>query len=930
MKRHGSSVSSCIGRALCAILTLVCLCLPNAALTLSTATLTGRVTDSNAAAIVGVKVDANTIDTNVTFSTVTNDEGMFVIPNLLPGRYRIFVHKDGFQTIVKPDVVLHVQDIVSLSFSMQLGSITQSVTIEGGAPLIQKESATVGTLVDRQFVENLPLNGRSFQSLIALTPGVVLTKSSFGEQGQFSVNGQRANANYFTVDGVSANTGVSASFSLVQSAGGALPALGASGGTNSLVSVDAMQEFKIQTSTFAPEFGRTPGGQVQIVTRSGTNRFSGTLFNYFRNDALDANDWFANSRGLKRPALRQNDFGGVLGGPLYLPRFGEGGPAFYNGKDRTFFFFSYEGLRLRQPLTRITDVPTLCLRGLGSCGAGQSAAPAAIQPYLNAFPIPNGPNRVVGGVPNGLAEFAASFSNPSTLDATSIRVDHTLNDRVTVFGRYNYAPSGIDERGGVSSNSLSTVAQTKFNTQTLTLSSTQTFTPSVSNDLRFNYSKTRTNTFLAIDNFGGAAPPSDSLLFPSFVSRQNASFGFFVFNGTGTNFRAGQLQKNSQEQFNLVDNLSFIAGSHQLKFGIDYRRIAPVRGGRTYDQLSSSPTVAPLLLGNVSSVSILQLRPNLGYIFDNFSAYGQDIWKVTPRLTLTYGLRWELNPPPSVTNADPPFALTGVDNPATLAFAPRGTPLYKTTYNNFAPRIGVAYQLFQKQGRETMLRGGFGIFYDLGNAAAGGILNTFPYLTNKRLTNVPFPLDEASAMPAPFTTNLPVTGIVTGFDPNLKLPRIFQWNLSVEQSIGSSQTVSASYVAAVGRRLIRQDVFFGPNPNFSNAVILIRDTATSDYHAMQLQFQRRLSNGLQALASYTWSHSIDEASGDTNTAGFDPGRASSDFDIRHSFSSAITYNIPTLSSNALGRAVLGGWSLDTILIARSAAPVNVIATQVVL
>src|SRR6266511_744023 len=684
MTGHPLSLTNRCVVFVCAVLLTVYCFLPTAVAQSTTATLTGTVEDQNGAVIPGVTITIQNTATSFERQTVTSDAGGFIVPLLPPGNYTVTVKRDGFTPVEIRNVILNVGDQKALPIVLKAGAVTETVLINADAPLIN-ESPTVGTVVDRQFVENLPLNGRSFQSLITLTPGTVLTRASAEESGQFSVNGQRPNANYFTVDGVSANIGVSISTSLFQSGGSSL-ALSAAGGTNSLVSVDALQEFRVLTSTYAPEFGRTPGGQVQIVTRSGTNQFSGTLFEYFRNDALDANDWFANSRGLPKPALRQNDFGGVLGGPLYLPRFGEGGPALYDGENRTFFFFSYEGLRLRQPLTRITDVPTLCLRGLGSCGAGQSAAPAAIQPYLNAFPIPNGPNRVVGGVPNGLAEFAASFSNPSTLDATSIRVDHTLNDRVTVFGRYNYAPSGIDERGGVSSNSLSTVAQTKFNTQTLTLSSTQTFTPSVSNDLRFNYSKTRTNTFLAIDNFGGAAPPSDSLLFPSFVSRQNASFGFFVFNGTGTNFRVGQLLKNSQEQFNLVDNLSFIAGSHQLKFGIDYRRIAPVRGGRTYDQLSSSPTVAPFLFGHVSSVSILQLRPNLGYIFDNFSAYGQDIWKVTPRLTLTYGLRWELNPPPSVTNADPPFALTGVDNPATLAFAPRGTPLYKTTYNNFAPR----------------------------------------------------------------------------------------------------------------------------------------------------------------------------------------------------------------------------------------------------
>ena len=907
MKRHGSSVSSCTGRALCVILTLACLCITNSALTLSTATITGRVIDSNAAVIAGVKVDANNIDTNLTFSTVTNDEGMFVLPNLPPGRYRIFVQKDGFQTIVKPNVVLHVQDIISLSFSMQLGSITQSVTIEEGAPLIQRESATVGTLVDRQFVGNLPLNGRSFQSLITLTPGTVLTTATVDNPGQFSVNGQRANANYFTVDGVSANVGVADNPSLLQS-GGSTPGLSAAGGTNSLVSVDALQEFKVLTSTYAAEFGRTPGGQVQIVTRSGTNRFSGTLFEYFRNDVLDANDWFANSRGQPKPATRQNDFGGVLGGPIV--------------KNRTFFFFSYEGLRLRQPLTRITDVPSLNTR---------QNAPAQIRPYLNAFPIPNGPNRVVNGVPNGLAEFSASFSNPSTLDATGIRVDHTFNDRLTLFGRYNYAPSGTDQRGGQFGSSLSTVARTKYRTQTLTFGSTQSFTSNLSNDFRFNYSKTSTNTFFILDSFGGAVPPADALLFPSFAAPQNSAFAFFVFGGMGTNFRAGKIQKNTLDQVNIVDNLSLIVGSHQLKFGVDYRRLAPLRGARTYQQLAQSPTVAPLLLGRVPSVLIDQLQPDVGLIFDNFSAYAQDTWKVTPPLTLTYGLRWEVNPPPSVSNAEPPFAVTGIDNPATLALAPRGTPLYQTTYDNFAPRVGVAYQLSNKQGRETVLRGGFGIFYDLGNATAGNIPNSFPYRTDKSLSNVPFPLDEASAQPAPFSTALPVTAVFIGFDPNFKLPRTYQWNLAIEQSFSANQTVSASYVAAVGRRLVRQDFLSRPNSTFGSTVLLIRDTATSDYHALQLQYQRRLSSGLQAVASYTWSHSIDEASGDTASQGADrSARGPSNFDIRHSFSSAVTYNIPTLFRNDFGRAILGGWSLDTIVVARSAAPVNVIANQIFL
>jgi hypothetical protein len=861
------------------------------------------VTDSNAAAVVGAKVDANNIDTNLTFSTVTNDEGIFVIPNLLPGRYRIFVSKDGFQTIVKPDVVLHVQDIISLSFSMQLGSITQSVTVEGGAPLIQKESATVGTVVDRQFVENLPLNGRSFQSLITLTPGTVLTTATADSPGQFSINGQRASANYFTVDGVSANFGVADNPTLFQSNGSA-PGLSAAGGTNSLVSVDALQEFKVLTSTYAPEFGRTPGGQVQIVTRSGTNQFSGTLFNYFRNDALDANDWFANSRGFKRPALRQNDFGGVLGGPII--------------KNKTFFFFSYEGLRLRQPLFGITDVPSLITR---------QNAPAQIRPYLNAYPVPNGPERTVGGVPNGFAEFSAGYSNPSTLDATSIRLDHSISDRLTLFGRYNYAPSSAEHRRGQFSESLNLVSKTKSPVQTLTIGSTQTFTSTLTNDLRFNSSKTKADTTYSLDSFGGAAPPAESVLFPSFTAPRERFLFFSALGGTGTNLRVGKIQENTQDQINIVDNLSLVAGAHQLKFGIDYRRLAPINGSSPYQSLVLSP-LSSLLAGLAQFVTIFQFQPNLGFVYNNLSAYGQDAWKVTPRLTLTYGLRWEVNPPPSIRNGEPPFAVTGFDSPATLALAPRGTPLYQTTYNNFAPRVGIAYQLSQKQGKETVLRGGFGVFYDLGNATTGSLSN-FPFRTDKRLLNVPLPLDDVSASPTPFSTTPPITVQFTAVDPRLKLPRTYQWNIAVEQSLGANQTVSASYVAAVGRRLLRADAVVAPNSVFRSTVVLIKDTAISDYHATQLQYQRRLSSGLRALTSYTWSHSIDEASGDATTLGLDRARGPSNFDIRHSFSSAVSYNIPTFFRNTLGRVTFGGWSLDTIVIARSATPVNV-ASQAIL
>jgi Carboxypeptidase regulatory-like domain/TonB dependent receptor-like, beta-barrel len=871
----------------------------------TTATLSGTVVDQNGAVVAGATVTVINAATGQQRQTTTNDRGDFTVPLLPPALYTVRVERQGFALAEVSSVVLNVGDNKSLQISLRAGNISEMVKIEGDAPLIN-ESPAVGTVVDRQFVGNLPLNGRSFQSLINVTPGTVLTSTAEDNPGQFSVNGQRANANYFMVDGVGANFGVSNNSNLLQS-GGSTPALTVAGGTNNLVSVDALQEFRILTSTYAPEYGRTPGAQVSLVTRAGTNDFHGVAFEYFRNDALDANDWFNNSRRLPKARERQNDFGGTIGGPIL--------------KNRTFFFFSYERLRLQQPLTGITDVPSRSTR---------TTAPSTILPYLNAFSLPNGPDRIVGGVPNGLAEFAASFSNPVRLDATSIRIDHTFSDRLTLFGRYNYAPSSTDQRGGSSSAALSSVQKTEFGTQTLTLGSLQHFSANLVNDLRFNYSRATTSALISLDSFGGAVRPEDSILFPTFASPDSSLFSFFIFSGTGTNFRSGKLQDNAQKQINIVDSISIVKSSHQLKAGVDYRRIAAIRGIRSYDLLAQSTSVTPILLGRVSSVNVSQFEGGLGLTFNNFSFFAQDAWKPTSRLTLTYGLRWEINPAPTLENGDPPFAVTGFESPSTLALAPRGTRLYKTSYSDFAPRFGAAFQLFSRQGRETVLRGGVGLFYDLGNAATGAIPNSFPYRTSKSVPNPLLPPDSVSAAPVPFSSNPPVTSNFTGIDPNLESPRTYQWSMSLEQSLGPNQTVSATYVGAVGRKLISFETLIAPNPTFTSTVNLIKDEATSDYHALQLQYQRRLARGFQGLASYTWSHCIDEVSSDSTAVGTNRARGPCDFDLRHSFSSGVTYDIPSLSSNAFLKSVVGGWGVDAIIIARTATPVSVIAGTVTL
>ena len=357
------------------------------------ADLSGTISDPSGLAVPNAKVTVKAQATGATREIVSNHEGLYSVAALPPGSYDLAVEAAGFRSIRQTGIVLEVDQRATLDFTLSIGDTTESITVEGSAPLLNASDASVSTVIGNRFVENMPLNGRSFSSLMELAPGVVLTPANGYEQGH-SVNGQRPDANYFTVDGVSANLGNAGSGGLMYQGGaGQLPSTNAFGGVSNLVSLDALEEFRIQTSTFAPEYGRTPGAQISVVTKSGTNVFHGAAFEYFRNDRLDANDWFANAKGLPRPELRQNDFGGVLGGPIK--------------KDKLFFFGSYEGLRIRQPHIANTYVPSL---------ASRQTAPAAVQPLLNAFPLPNGPD-----LGNGTAAFAAGCSDPSTLDSSSIR-----------------------------------------------------------------------------------------------------------------------------------------------------------------------------------------------------------------------------------------------------------------------------------------------------------------------------------------------------------------------------------------------------------------------------------------------------------------------------------------------------------------------------
>ena len=877
-------------------------------------TISGVVFDPANAIIAGAQITAVNDATRVQFPTTTNSDGVYVLANLPPGSYRIQVAKIGFKTLIKPDIVLNVQDALAINFNLPIGAASETVTVTGGAPLIDTENAAVGTVVDRQFADNLPMNGRSFQTLITLAPGVTTVPGAVtGTQGEFSINGQRTEANYFTVDGVASNTGTNAeSGGNDGGIGGSTPSETALGTTQSLVSVDDLQEFRINTSSYSAEYGRTPGGQISFLTRSGTNDWHGSAFDYFRNAVLDANNWFNTHADLAKTAERQNDFGGTLGGPIEIP-------GIYDGKDKTFFFFSYEGMRLDVPQpAQTTEVPDTFLR---------QNAPAPVQLLMKAFPVQNGaddPKCLPPGPPapgaTCQALFTAAYSAPASLDATSIRIDHTFGSKLKVFGRFSDSPSSSTTRA---SKDLAERVANGFDVKSLTLGATSAISPAVSNDFRFNTTWNNNAFVESFDNFGGAQPVATSQLF-SVPAPSAYQFAAFLFFGGVPEFNLAPFRAN-QQQINTNDAVTVVRGSHLLKFGVDYRRL-------TTDQLAnqlvngiffSSP--ADVLTNSAVALASTQLQTEP--VFSNFSTYFEDEWRATNRLHLSLGLRWDLNPPPGNATGSLPYTLDQITNLATAEIAPKGSPLWQTDHHALAPRFGLAYQIHQAAGHETVLRGGVGLFYDTGNTQGAAGLIQVGFVSQQLFLGASFPVTPAQdTLPAP-NTSAPYNSTVVAFDPHLTLPHTVEWNVAVEQALGVSQSLTVTYVGAAGRDLLNSR-FFNPsaiNPNFSsgNGLLLVTNDASSDYNALQVQFQRRLAHGLQALASYTWSHSIDNLS--SNSTSDEPAiRGNSDFDVRHNFAAGLTYNLPGSYSNEVARSLLEHWALDGRITARSALPVDII------
>jgi hypothetical protein len=874
----------------------------------------GQILDPQKAAVPDAEVSVVNQKTAVERGTKTNESGFYLIPYLVPGRYKIFVQARGFETAASEEITAAAGQTIGVNFQLRIGPTTELVNVAASPTLMNTTDATVGTVVDRQFVERLPLNGRSYQALIYLAPGVQINVS---DQGQFAVNGQRGNANYFSVDGVSGNaaswytTGQSP-----QAGSGSLPATNIQGGFNGLVSVDALQELEVLTSSFSPEFGRSPGAEVILVTRSGTNEYHGSVYEYLRNEAFDANDWFANSFGFPRAPRRLNDYGGTLGGPVRFPG--------YDGHNKTFFFLSYENQRFKLPLTLQSVVPSLATR---QSGTGDTAQ------ILNAFPKPNGEDLGLDG-----AAFNATDSTPTHSYDISIRVDHRFSDKFSVFGRFNYSPSASSFLGCCDLAEKDTY---RANLQTYTVGATQVFNTRMVNEILGNYTRSLGSLDFTMTTFGGAAPPPNSALWPGGEVPVTGLSSFQINNVGGTfeiGFQAGREAANISRQYQVVDNLSYLRGKHQFKFGADYRLLRPALTPLLLSSVyfvNPTDTTSGIVTMNSGSTTeaTLQNRAAETLSYNAFSAYAQDAWQASSRLSLTYGARWEINPSPTTVSGQKPYTACCATDLSNLTLSAAGAAYYSTSYHNFAPRAGVAYQILQDPGRQLVVRGGGGVFYDLGQTGAFGD-NTWPASNLVAAFGTPFPVPAGlltfpPVNPVPSPSN---PAIVAMADRNYRLPRTYEWNVTLEQSLGTNQVLSVGYVGARGRDLLRSENFTNPNPDYS-IVELVTNNGFSSYDSLQVAFTRRLAHGFQAYTSYTYGHSIDNASSDQSNvipAQFVKtyiDKGSSDFDVRHTFNAAFVYAVPMPDMGNAANAILHDWSVQGIFRAQSALPFDVLSAN---
>lgn len=917
----------------------------------NTADILGRTNDASGGVVPGVTVTARNIATGVEYTGVADASGNFLVRLLPPGAYQLRAEASGFKAWTVKLVTLAGGDRLRQDVQLQVGEVTQILEVTAEAPSMQTESATMGNLVTSTAIESLPLNGRNFINLVQLTAGAIdpvgTTASGWAtgnnpddrrRTSAVSVNAQPGTANNYMVDGMDNNERFIGSLIIKPS-------------------IEAMAEMKVQSSAYSAEVGRVSGGVMNIITKSGTNDFHGSLFEFFRNEKMDAANFFA-AQGLK-PAYKQNQYGGSIGGPLV--------------KNRTFFFGDYEQYRVVQGVTYSSTVPTAAMkagdfRGLASVYDPASTTQTGPNAYTRtAFPnnlIPESRMDPVGKLlanmyPDPISSIGATSGiytqSPSRTqkdDTFDIRVDHQVSPNNLLFGRYSFndtttlTPSQfpVDPKTNLNPvGGFNFAGNALQRSQNATTSLTHTFSPKLVGEFKFAYSRIAINSLPANDgtNAGLKLGIKNSNL--NSMTSQMPYFNIADYQALGDSGYIPLITYNNLYQ--PAANMLYATGTHNIKFGADTRgrQVAQFQssygvGNFGFNQfLTNNPStglggnaIASLLNGYPSSTSrSLYLVSIPGYRIKEHAAFFQDDWRAKSWLTINLGLRYDYFGPISesynrISNFDTENAkivIAGQDGVSSSAGV-------KKDMNNFEPRVGFAATL----GKNWVVRGGYGISFSPALMGSDQAFRNAPFSSTYSVaTSTPgLPANRLSdGLPVPVANSATnPSGTISAVAFSGRTPYVHQYNITVQRQLPFGLAATASYVAVLGRDVVQSVPINEPAPGAGTVqprrpyysrlpnvqgIALYGPTYESTYHALQANLERRFAKGFGVLANYTWGHAIDNGEvrfRSDNTSYLVNGNSGAD--IRHRFTLTSNYQLP------LGKSVVGrDWQMNVIAILQS-------------
>lgn len=950
------------------LFTLVC---PNRAHAQEQGTISGLVTDASGSVVPGAKVKVTNESTGFSRDLETNQSGNYTVPQLIVGKYTIQISAQGFATYEQTGIPINVNDNLRIDAHLQVSTMAQTVEVLANAVQVQAEDATVGQVVDQTQVENLSVNGRNFTSLAALVPGASSTQPSLntpvGVTSNTSIefNGMRQSNNVWRMDGQE---------NYDRGCGGCVVVL---------PSVEAISEFKVETASAAVSTGFGNAGQVNVATKSGSRDFHGTGWEYVRNEIFDAKNFFTNLNGQPKPPLRFNVYGYNISGPVFIPKI------YPKGKSRTFFFFNQEWRKLRQ--ASLFNVPTPSVAERTGNFSGLKTAikdPTTGLNFLNNIIPPSklNPDALLLAQPNFLfpvptnanGNFTLSYSVPTNLREEIVRVDHSFTDKEQVFFRYIQESNNQNFTNNLwSSSSYPTTTTLLVNNPKLYYGQlTSALTPSTVNEISLGYTDQPLNLSLN-GNYQRPAGLGIQLVYPGAnTANKNPNISLQQM---GTNYDlASWPWVNELETWTIQDNLTMTRGSHTFTFGGIWMHFnkqqdlfGPTQGAFTFTGQYSGNDFADFLLGYPYEFQQLQQQTEPNYLSRSGALWADDSWKVSSRLTLTMGLRWDAFPHAYTEKNDVSSFYLNLYNPANaptidsngrivpntgnllngIGIAgqngiPRG--LVQNHWNIFEPRLGIAWRPF---GDDTVVRAGAGIYYE--RVQGNDIYNVAPNPPFSNLATI-FNSNSASVPPAPLLSNpgggtsaiLPAA--LTVYDPAYPTASTYQYNFGIQRRLASSVVADISYVGTKGTHLSDTRNINQPFPAGAAQVLAGKanvnqvrpylgyaaineyfNGANSSYNSLQASLRTNSFHGLTLQASYTYSHSIDDVDGDVpGNAHQDAYRAyleyaNSGYDRRQILVLSYVYAIPAPSQQGIVKAFLGNWKLSGISIFETGTPINI-------